>query len=263
MHRFTEHARCYDGVTRRVLRRGEGPGVVLIHEIPGITPALLHLAERITELGMTVFLPSLLGQPGRRFAPRYAGESILRACIRREFTMLARRGSSPITHWLRALCRDVHTELGGPGVGVIGMCLTGNFALTLLADAAVIAPVLSQPSLPLPLTPSRRAALQLTEAERARIQQRAAAEDLTVLGLRFTHDVLCPASRFTALRALLGDRFEAIEIDSGPGNPHRISRIAHAVLTLDLIDEHGHPTQQALERVLGFLSKRLLAETLP
>lgn len=257
MKGFQETLRCYEGTQRLVLTSGSGPGVVIIHEIPGLTPEVARLGRWVAEAGFTVYMPSLFGEPGRPFSPAYAGTQILRACISREFRVLTRRGSSPITSWLRALCRDVHADLGGPGVGVLGMCLTGNFALSLLADPSVMAPVLSQPSLPFALTPSRRAAFQMTAAERQRFAERAEQDGLQVLGLRFTNDLMCPAARFRGLRQALGDAFEAIEIDSGPGNAHRIPRTAHAVLTTDLTDKDGHPTHAALQRVLQFFREQL------
>jgi dienelactone hydrolase len=174
--------------------------------------------------------------------------------------VLAADASSPITDWLRALCRRAHAECGGRGVGALGMCLTGNFALALMVDPSVRAPVLSQPSLPLPLGAARRAGLHLAPADLERVRERAAG-GCGVLGLRFTHDPLCPAERFARLRRELGAGFEAIEIDSGPGNPHGIRRVAHSVLTEDLVDETGHPTRQALDRVLGFFRERLAADS--
>jgi dienelactone hydrolase len=180
-----------------------------------------------------------------------------RACISREFHVLARGGSSPITAWLRALCRDVHAELGGPGVGAVGMCLTGNFALSLMVDEAVMAPVLSQPSLPFGVSPSHKAALHLSPAD-LEVVKRRAASGCGVLGLRFTEDPLCPPERFDTLRRELGDGFEGIEIDSSRGNPHGIKRMAHSVLTRDLVDEAGHPTRAALDRVLALFRERLL-----
>ncbi|MFT5682564.1 MAG: dienelactone hydrolase [Myxococcota bacterium] len=254
---FTEQSRCYEGSVKVVYRRGSGPAVIIIHEIPGLTPEVIRFGRIVADHGFTALLPHLFGEPGRPFGARYVGKEILRSCINQEFRVLSRRRKSPVTDWLRALCRDMHAELGGPGVGVIGMCLTGNFALGMLADPVVMAPVLSQPSLPFSVSASHRSALQLTESELAAVQKRTREEGMTVLGLRFTGDLLCPGSRFSALRAALGDGFEGIEIPSGLGNPHGIPPIAHSVLTRDLVDEAGHPTRKALDRVLSFLDERL------
>jgi dienelactone hydrolase len=219
---------------------------VVIHEIPGITPEVARFARRVADDGFTVYLPSLFGTPGKPFSAGYVLAQMARACISREFAVLAKNESSPITDWLRALCRHAHAECGGPGVGALGMCLTGNFALALMVDPSVMAPVLSQPSLPFAFTAEQRAALHVSETALAAARRRAEA-GCPLLGLRFTHDPLC-----TGARREFGEHFEAIEIDSGPGNPHGIPRSAHSVLTRDLVDEAGHPTHAALERVLEF-----------
>ncbi len=252
---FAVSAFSYDGVSRPVYRLGRGPGVVLMHEVPGITPEAARLARRIAVDGFSVFMPSLFGTPGKPFTATYAVLQLARACIAGEFAALAERRSGPIVDWLRGLCRAAHAELGGPGVGVIGMCFTGNFALALMADESVVAPVTSQPSLPV-TGRGRASALHVSDADLVQLRNRAAA-GVPLLGLRFSGDALCPAARFARLREELGDGLEVIEIDSSPGNRHGIRRIAHSVLTLDLVDEAGHPTRVALERVLGFLRERL------
>ncbi|MEM7409835.1 MAG: dienelactone hydrolase family protein [Myxococcota bacterium] len=244
------------GSTRTVYRRGTGAAVVVMHEVPGITPEVEGFATRVADAGFTVYLPHLFGTPEKAFSGSYAAGQMLRACVSREFSVLARGASSPITDWLRALCRSAHAECGGPGVGAIGMCLTGNFALTLMVDASVMAPVLSQPSLPLPVSAAHREALHLSDDDLARVRERAKG-GCGVLGLRFTSDPLCPPERFERLRQELGDGFEGIEIDSSSGNAHGIARTAHSVVTTDLVDEAGHPTRAALDRVLGFFEERL------
>jgi dienelactone hydrolase len=254
---FDESAFSHEGTTRQVFRRGAGPGVVIVHEIPGITPAVARFARRVAERGFTVFLPSLLGTPGRPFSGPYVASSLARACVSREFAVLAANESSPITDFLRALCRAVHAELGGRGVGALGMCLTGNFALAMMVDPSVAAPVLSQPSLPFPVGRERKRGLHVSPGELATIKRRVADEGLCVLGLRFTADPAVPPERFRRLRDELGAGFEGIEIDSGPGNAHGIHRGSHSVLTEHLLDREGHPTHDALERVLAFFEERL------
>ncbi len=245
-------------VARPVYTRGNGPGVVVMHEIPGITPEVAGFARRVADEGFRVFLPHMFGTPGKEFSLPYVMGQMARACISREFRVLARRESSPITDWLRALCRHAHRECGGPGVGAIGMCLTGNFALSLMVDEVVMAPVLSQPSLPFPVSKAHREALHLSAMDLEVVKKRAR-QGCGVLGLRFSADPMCPPERFATLRRELGDEgFEAIEIDSSPGNPHGIARTAHSVVTKDLVDEAGHPTREALERVLSVFRERLL-----
>jgi dienelactone hydrolase len=253
---FTIESFSHDGVTRPVYRRGSGPGVVLMHELPGITPQAAGLARTIARAGYTVLMPSLFGTPGKEFTAGYTMFEASRACVAGEFAVFATNQSSPIVDWLRALCRAAHAELGGPGVGVIGMCFTGNFAISLMAEPAVMAPIASQPSLPFGSVGERAGSLHVSDDDLVKIRKRARA-GVPLLGLRFTGDVLCPAARFERLRAELGDRFEAVEVDSSPGNAHGIRRVAHSVLTLDFVDTNGHPTRAALDRVLGFLRDQL------
>lgn len=247
----------YEESERAVYRAGSGPGVVIMHEIPGIYPEVLEFAERVVQAGFSVALPELFGTTGRDFSNSYAATEIAKACISREFHVLASRESSPITLWLRALCRELHAECGGPGVGAIGMCLTGNFALSLMVDPSVMAPVLSQPSLPFPLGAARRRALHLSDDDLAVVKDRVCNEGRRVVGLRFTGDLLCPPERFDRLREELGEGFEGIEIDSSRDNAHGIAGTAHSVVTKDLVDREGHPTKAALDRVLEFFGECL------
>ena len=247
---------AFEGKTYPVYRAGSGPGVIVVHEVPGITPPVAEFARRLVDRGFTVFMPSLFGTVGKPATIPYSLSSMMRACVSREFHCLAIRQASPITSWLRALARQAHHELGGPGVGVIGMCLTGGFGLAMMVDDSVAAPVLSQPANPLPFGKARQAGLGLSEADIAAVKKRAE-EGCQVLGLRFTSDAAVRRARFDALRNLLGDNFISIEIDSSKGNPYGIKRSAHSVLTEEFVDEPGHPTRDALESVLTFFDRRL------
>lgn len=243
----------YDGVTYPVFRGGRGPAVVVMHEIPNLHPGVVAFGERVVAAGFTVYMPSLFGEPGAPVTVGSNMRSLMRACVSREFATWATGKTSPITLWLRALARDAHAACGGPGVGALGMCLTGGFALAMMVDDTVVAPVLSQPSVPFPLTSSQRRDLGISAADLATIRGR----DTCVMGLRFTGDALVPAARFTRLRDELGERFLAIEIDSSRGNAHGIPRRAHSVLAYDYVDTPGHPTRVALDRVLAFFRERL------
>ena len=245
------------GKTRDVYRTGAGPAVIVISEIPGITPRVAEFGRRVAAIGCTAVLPHIFGIPGKPASMPYAMRTFSAACVSREFSAFALGRTSPITVWLRALARQAHEECGGPGVGVVGMCFTGGFALAMMVDDTVLAPVLSQPSLPLPLTRSRRGDLGISKGDLDRVKQRAE-EGVCVLGLRFTHDPFVPAQRFQRLREELGDAFVAVEIDSSPGNPHGHPRVAHSVLTEHLVDEEGSPTRTALDQVLDLFRKRLL-----
>jgi dienelactone hydrolase len=245
------------GKTRDTFWKGAGPAVVVISEIPGITPAVAGFARRVAELGCTAVMPHIFGEPGKEPSTPYILQSITWGCISREFATMALRKTSPITEWLRALARHAHATCGGPGVGVVGMCFTGGFALAMMVDDAVLAPVLSQPSLPFPIGEDRRADLGVSAADLARVKQRVD-EGVCVLGLRFTRDRAVPPERFERLRKELGDGFMAVEIDSSPGNDWGIDKNAHSVLTEHLVDQPGHPTRAALDKVLDLFRERLL-----
>jgi len=246
----------HDGLTRTVYAAGSGPAVIVIHEIPGITPRVAAFARRVVNAGFSVRMPSLFGTPGRAPSTGYIVGEITKACVAREFTAFALDRTNPVIGWLRALAAEAHATCGGPGVGAVGMCFTGGFALGMMVDDRMLAPVLSQPSLPFPVTRSRRAASGISDDDLARVRERAE-QGQCVMGLRFTGDPAVPAARFETLRRELGDRFVAVEIDSSKGNPHGIRGAAHSVLTEDLVDEPGHPTREALDRVLAFFTDRL------
>jgi dienelactone hydrolase len=248
----------HDGKRRDVYRRGSGPAVIVIAEMPGITPRVVEFADRVVALGCTAVLPRLFGEPGVAPSLVSYARAIVPACVSREFAAWATGTTSPVVRWCRALAAHEHQRCGGPGVGAVGMCFTGNFALAMLTEDAVTVPVLSQPSLPLGPSARSKRDLHLSDADLATVKARVVADDLCVLGLRFTRDRLVPEQRFARLREELGDRFVAVEIDSSPGNPHGIGRSAHSVLTEELVDEPGHPTSDALGQVLDLFRTRLL-----
>jgi len=229
-----------DGVTHPTYRKGRGPGVIVIHEIPGITPAVLAFAEEVVDRGFTVVMPSLFGRPEAPATVPETVRSIVGVCVSREFTMFAMGRTSPVAGWLRSLARELHSELGGQGVGAVGMCLTGGYALAMLADAPVAAPVLAQPASPAPLGKRHRADLGLSPADLESVKEKVAA-GCQVLGLRYDGD---PAvgTRFDTLRRELGDNFIAVEF---PGRKH-------ATLT-------EHRQQEGVDRVLAFFERKLTA----
>ena len=246
------------GETKTVYRAGSGPAVIVISEMPGITPNVAAFAQRVVAIGCSVTLPVLFGQPGREVGVPYALRSLTGGCVSREFSTIALRRTSPVTTWLRALAKHEHERCGGPGVGVVGMCFTGGFALGMMVDDTVLAPVLSQPSLPFPVSKKHKADVGISDADLARVKERTA-EGVDVLGLRFTCDRLSPGERFETLRRELGDRFIGVEIDSSEGNPNGLAKGAHSVLTEHLVDEPGHPTHDALQQVLDLFRTRLLS----
>ena len=245
------------GYTHDVYRKGEGPGVVLIPEIPGIHPGVLGLGNHLVDNGFTVAIPSLFGDPGRPISVGYLLPTLARVCVAREFAAFATNKQRPVSVFLRALARDLKASTPGKGVGVIGQCFTGGFALAAAVDDSVLAPVLSQPSVPFPLTPRQRRDPGLSDLELNAFKDRAASEGLCALGLRFSEDMVVPDERFATLKERLGDAFEVIEIDSGPGNEHGLSRMAHSVLTDQVREVDAHPAYEARKRVVAFLNERL------
>jgi dienelactone hydrolase len=227
-----------DGITHATYRKGVGPGVIVIHEIPGITPAVLEFGEDLVARGFTVVMPLLFGRPGVEATALETVRSIATVCVSREFTMFALERTAPVATWLRSLARELHRELGGPGVGAVGMCLTGGYALAMLADAPVAAPVVAQPASPAPLGKARRADLGLSPRDLDSVKAKVTA-GCQVLGLRYEND---PAvgTRFDTLRRQLGDNFIAVEF---PGRKH-------ATLT-------EHRQQAAVDRVLAFFHEKL------
>ena len=228
-------------ITRDVYRRGSGPAVIVVHEIPGITPTVLRFAQDTVNAGFTVFLPDLVGTPGRMVSQSYLMSSMAKVCIAREFTTMAMNKTSPIVSWLRALARLAHSEIGGKGVGAVGMCFSGGFALGMMVDDIMVAPVLTQPSLPFAIGKSRGADLGLSPDDAVVVAERAR-EGCQVLGLKFSQDKLV-GERFASLRELLGDAFIAVEIPS----QHKKD---HSVLTEQRDDA-------SVERVIAFFQQKL------
>lgn len=247
-----------DRWTRDVYRKGTGPAVIVIHEMPGLHPLVVRFAERVVEAGMTVYLPSLFGDPGRPVTTLYAAREMLTAiCVRREFSVWATDRSSPIVDWLRALARKAHADCGGRGVGAVGMCFTGGFALAMMTEPAVVAPVLSQPSQPLAAgwgKAKRACAIDASPEEIRRARERLQAEDLKLLGLRFEGDPFVPAERFDLLAREFGDRFENHTLD--PADAAEVEgndMPPHSVLTLHLDDsDPDGPTKRVERRVIEF-----------
>jgi dienelactone hydrolase len=224
---------------------------------------VLRFAERVAAVGMTVWCPNLFGQAGREIDAGYAMRVMLKTlCVRREFNVWSSGKSSPIVDWLRALARKAHADCGGKGVGAVGMCFTGGFALAMMTEPSVVAPVVSQPSMPIPTGPGgkgRAAGVDVSPAEFACIRQRLADEDLNVIGLRFHDDSFVPPERFETLKRELGDHFEAIELDPKDARPAR-GMAPHSVLTLHLAEDG--PTKAAEQRVLAFFRERTGAAAL-
>ncbi len=235
---WTQGSHTADGITHTTYRKGEGPGVIVIHEIPGMTPDVIAFAEEVVAQGHTVVMPHLFGEPEAAPTGRVLAREFAKVCINKEFTKLALNETTPLADWLRSLARDLHAELGGPGVGAVGMCFTGGFALAMMVDAPVVAPVVCQPSAPFPIGKARAADVNLSPSD-LEIVKRRAAEGCAVLGLRFKDDI-ATGTRFDTLRHELGEKFIAVEF---PGQ-------GHSVLT-------EHRQEEGVNRVLDFLKSKL------
>src|SRR5262245_44035854 len=256
---FAPREIALDGVAKRVYVAGRGPAVIVMSEMPGISPEVARFARWVRDAGFTVYMPSLFGRDGAVPGVKEGGAVFKQACVSAEFRALAANQSSPVTRWLRALARLAHGQCGGRGVGAVGMCFTGNFALTMMLEPAMLAPVLSQPSLPL----DDPAGLEIAPAEIKAVRDRLEREDLTVLAYRFAGDRFCRAERFAAYAAALGDRFVARVLPDSAANtdvaPFFAVRVAcpHSVVTQHLIDEAGQPTIAARDEILSFFARRL------
>ncbi len=242
------------GKEKRVFVSGRGPAVIVMTEMPGISPHVARFARWTRAAGFTVYMPDLFGRAGEPVSPAYALGSMLRGCISAEFHAFKNNVSAPVTQWLRALARLAHEEAGGKGVGAIGMCFTGNFALSMMLEPAMLAPVLSQPSLPI----GKPGGLHIAPDELAAVKERLDREDLTVKAYRFRGDSFCQAARFAAYEAALGDRFEGVVIEDEHANPNAAMKMPHSVVTLHLIDEEGQPTRKARDEILAFFKRRLV-----
>jgi dienelactone hydrolase len=252
---FTSFRFGHDGRERTVYRKGQGPAVIVMHEMPGITPEVARFGRRVADAGFTVFMPSLFGKPGAKGSSLAFLKAFAQVCVSREWKLLSENKASPVVDWLRALGRHAHQQIGGRGIGAIGMCITGNFALTMALDPEMMAPVLSQPSLPVTGFGDKEARLHASPEALAEIRRRHAADGLRVIGLRFEGDKLCRKERFDALEAALGPAFDQVELRDDSARTRPAS--PHSVLTKELIDEAGQPTHEALEQVLAFFAERL------
>jgi len=267
---FTRRKITLDGITKLVYVAGSGPAVIVMSEMPGISPHVARFARWVRDAGFMVYMPSLFGRDGAVPEVEEGGAVFQRACVSAEFRALAANQTSPVTHWLRALARLAHQQCGGPGVGAIGLCLSGGFVLSLMVDKSVLAPVMSEPALPLALLPDFQAALGVSPDELKEATERSRSEDIPVMGLRFSRDWICPARRFDTLKQQFGNRFIKIEIPSEPGDSYTkygIPRCAHSVLTehYDSLKKYtdAFPHKDPRLLVFEFLDKQLKSSRLP
>lgn len=237
---WTRGEHTWEGTSHPTYRKGSGPGVVVIHEIPGPTPSVIGFGQELVDAGYTVVLPHLFGKAGGAWNGVNVARAMAQVCISSEFTKLATGVTTPIAGWLRSLARDLHAELGGPGVGALGMCFTGGFALAMMVDDSVAAPVLCQPSVPFTVGKARSADVNLSPADLEVVRRRAAG-GCAVLGIQYASDPLT-GTRFDTLDRELGEGFIRVDL---PGK-------GHSVVT-------EQRSQVAVDRVLDFFGGRLRA----
>jgi dienelactone hydrolase len=256
---FAVRSITLDGIDKTVYTAGSGPAVIVKAEMPGISPHVARFSRWVRDAGFTVYMPSLFGRDGAYPTVDDGVATFRAACVSAEFRAFAGNESSPVTHWLRSLARLAHQECGGPGVGAIGMCFTGNFALTMTLDPSVIAPVLCQPSLPL----DNSGGLEITAGELQEVRARLERDNLNVLAFRFEGDRFCTAQRFLAYSEALGSSFVDRVLPDTAANPNtppffdQIVSSPHSVVTAHLIDEAGQPTIAARDEILEFFAMRL------
>lgn len=257
---FARRDFTFNGKTKPVLLIGDtGPAVIVIHEVFGFTPPLARFCRWIADAGMRVYAPILLGTPDATNPEVVARSRLLHLCVSREFTLFRANRSSPIVDWLKPLARQAHAECGGPGVGAIGMCLTGGFALSMAVDPVMLAPALSQPGLPA----NKPAGLDISAADLACVKARTEQDGLEIRGYRFEGDPLSKPEKFETLRTVFGAAFRGTELSDTSGNPEsalaKAGRPPHSVMTGDLIDAPGEPTKAAAEDVIAFFKAKLAA----
>ncbi|HMA72587.1 MAG TPA: dienelactone hydrolase family protein [Xanthobacteraceae bacterium] len=250
---FARRDLTFLGKTKPVLTMGTaGPAVIVVHEVYGFTPTLARFCRWIRDGGFRVYAPVLFGSVDTSNPERILPSRLLGLCISREFYLFAAGKSSPVVEWLKELARLTHRECGELGVGAVGMCLTGNFALAMAVVPEVLAPVLAQPGLP----SHKPAALDVSASDLAAVRSRVEREGFLVRGYRFQGDVVCRAARFETLRRELGNGFVGITLPDSAANPQG-RKPPHSVFTTELIDAAGQPTRAAVDEVVGFFRERL------
>lgn len=245
--------------TKRVYVSGSGPAVIVMHEMPGISPHVARFARWVRDAGFTVYMPSLFGRDGAVPLADEGGQVFQRVCVSREFRVMAGGGTSPVVAWLRALASQAHQECGGLGVGAVGMCFTGNFAISMMIEPALKAAVACQPSLPL----DNPAAIEMSDDDAEAVARRLKRDDLTVKAYRFDGDKFCMAARFDTYANKFGDHFEGTVLPDSASNPETSPFFAkhiqspHSVVTQHLIDREGEPTRIARDEIIEYLRTSL------
>jgi dienelactone hydrolase len=240
----------YGGIRRDVFRREPaGPPVLVFHELPGLNDSTLRVAERIGAHGdLTPVLPVLLGSAGQDSALQGA----VPLCVGWEFVSFATGRTSPIVGWLRGLAARESALAGGSSVGVVGMCFSGGFALSMVVDPLVEVAVASQPSLPLTYRgwPARKARdLGLSPGDLACVKGRVSRGEAVVRAVRYAEDKVSPPARMKRIAQELGSGVVMTPILG----------TRHSVLADGAADRLAHPdAARALNEVVRLLRERLV-----
>lgn len=240
--------------TRDVYRAPvSGPAVILIHEGGGLSLSTVRIADRLSAAHLTPVLPVLIDRPRRRASGLQVARNIYGLCVAREFGAFAHNESTPIVDWLRALARNEHERAGGPGVGVIGMCFSGGYAIAMATEPSVAAAVSAEPALPWAV-PFRRTDLPMSATEWAEVADRAK-EGFCVRTLRYQQDFKSPGSRMRFIEQMLPN---ASVVELPTRNPFKHSVLADATLA-DANSELG----RALTGTISYLVERLIPPSAP
>lgn len=231
--------------THEVYTRGTGKKiVVIIQELPGIGQETLRLADLFVDEGYTVVMPHLFGPIGKTASIR----NLAKVCISREFNVFARNESSPVVDFLSALCSSVKEKHQVKGVAVIGMCLTGNFAVSLMANESVLAGFSGQPSMPF----FSQKSLHMSTDEIVSIKEKLDNVGAMRCG-RFEKDWICGRKKIEALRKTFNEEGkERIIFEEG------LTGKGHSILTIDFNNnDEMHPTQKVLKNVFNYFEEQL------
>src|ERR1700729_2530538 len=90
---FTNRSLTLLNQTRLVHVAGEGPAVIVMAEMPGISPHVARFARWVCAAGFTVYMPSLFGTDGALPTVEDGTAVLQRACVSAEFRAFAGKGS--------------------------------------------------------------------------------------------------------------------------------------------------------------------------
>ena len=85
---FAARAFTFEGATKNIHTTGNGPAVIVMAEMPGISPHVARFARWLRDAGFTVYMPSLFGRDGAVPAADEGAEVLRRACMSAEFRAL-------------------------------------------------------------------------------------------------------------------------------------------------------------------------------